>query len=107
MSRSHPRKRVKVLAADKGYDSKDLRKALGERGIRPQLPRASQENKKKSGQTHKNVSPSFSNRALRAHGFNALAVGSLFDLVRISACFNAFVSLATKHIWINRILLVG
>lgn len=30
-----PRKRVKVLAADKGYDSKDLRRALRKRGIRP------------------------------------------------------------------------
>ncbi|WP_199192193.1 hypothetical protein [Chlorogloea sp. CCALA 695] len=30
-------KRVKVLAADKGYDSKDLRAALHKRGIRPQL----------------------------------------------------------------------
>ncbi len=27
-----PRKRVKVLAADKGYDSKDLRRALRKRG---------------------------------------------------------------------------
>src|SRR4028118_107994 len=26
---------------------------------------------------------------------------------RISACFNAFISLATIHIWINRILLLG
>ena len=29
-----PRKRVKVLAADKGYDSKDKRSALRKRGIR-------------------------------------------------------------------------
>jgi hypothetical protein len=26
---------------------------------------------------------------------------------RIRACFNAFLSLATIHIWINKILLVG
>ena len=44
-----PRKRVKVLAADKGYDSKDLRAALRQRGIRPQLPRANLEEKEKSG----------------------------------------------------------
>ncbi|WP_138506663.1 transposase [Nostoc sp. PA-18-2419] len=31
-----PRKRVKVLATDKGYDSKDKRAALRKRGIRPQ-----------------------------------------------------------------------
>jgi IS5 family transposase len=34
-----PRKRVKVLAADKGYDSKEIRVALRKRGIRPQLPK--------------------------------------------------------------------
>ena len=43
------RKRVKVLAADKGYDSKDLRAALRKRGIRPQLPKRTSENKEKSG----------------------------------------------------------
>ncbi len=63
-SPGRPRKRVKVLAADKGYNAKDLRAALRKRGIRPQLPRASQENKKKSRQTHKNISPTFSNRTL-------------------------------------------
>ena len=42
-------KRVKVLAADKGYDSKDLRAALRKRGIRPQLPKRTSENKEKSG----------------------------------------------------------
>jgi transposase len=78
-SPGRPRKRVKVLAADKGYDSKDLRGTLRKRGIRPQLPRASQENKKKSRQTDKNISPTFSNRTLRALGFNGNIVGSLFD----------------------------
>ncbi len=34
-----PRKRVKVLAAGKGYDSKDKRAALRKRGIRPQWPK--------------------------------------------------------------------
>ena len=42
-------KRVKVLAADKGYDSKDLRAALRKRGIRPQLPKGTSEEKEKSG----------------------------------------------------------
>lgn len=46
-SPGRPRKRVKVLAADKGYDSKHLRATLRKRGIRPQLP-------KRAGKTHKN-----------------------------------------------------
>src|SRR4028118_592651 len=44
-----PRKRVKVLAADKGYDSKDLRAALRKRGIRPQLPKRTWKKKKNRG----------------------------------------------------------
>src|SRR5688500_14987342 len=34
--RGRPRKRLKVLAADKGYDAKALRHRLRQRGIRPQ-----------------------------------------------------------------------
>jgi transposase len=36
--RGRPCKRLKVLAADKGYDAKDLRRRLRTRGIRPQIP---------------------------------------------------------------------
>jgi hypothetical protein len=38
-TRGRPRKRPKVLAADKGYDSKALRQQLRRRGIRAQLPK--------------------------------------------------------------------
>src|SRR5687768_7187193 len=34
-----PRKRLQVLAADKGYDSKALRQQLRRRGVRAQLPK--------------------------------------------------------------------
>jgi IS5 family transposase len=37
--RGRPRKRLKVLAADKGYDAKDLRWRLRTRGIRPKIPK--------------------------------------------------------------------
>lgn len=37
--RARPRKRLKVLADDKGYDSKHKRAALRRRGIRPQWPK--------------------------------------------------------------------
>jgi transposase len=46
-----PRQRVKVLVADKGYDSKEIRAALRQRGIRPQLPKRNWKTKK-SGQTN-------------------------------------------------------
>jgi hypothetical protein len=35
--RGRPRKRLKVLAMDKGYDAKDLRHRLRRRGSRPQI----------------------------------------------------------------------
>lgn len=35
--RGRPRKRLKVLAADKGYDSKEKRVQLRQRGIKPQF----------------------------------------------------------------------
>ena len=37
--RGRPRKPLKVLAADKDYDSKDNRAGLRRRGIRPQCPK--------------------------------------------------------------------
>lgn len=36
-----PKKRLRVLAADKGYDSKEKREQLRKRGIRPQFPSVS------------------------------------------------------------------
>ena len=39
LKRGRPCKRLKVLAADKGYDSKEKRAALRKRGIRPQWPK--------------------------------------------------------------------
>src|ERR671923_1161639 len=37
--RGRPRKRLKVLAMDKGYDAKALRRRLRRRGLRPQIPK--------------------------------------------------------------------
>ena len=36
--RGRPRKRLKVIATDKGYDAKALRQQLRTRGIRAQIP---------------------------------------------------------------------
>jgi len=101
-----PRKRVKVLAADKGYDSKDLRKALRKRGIRPQLPKRTRKTKKNRGRPIKIAVPRFQIERCFAW-FQRKYRRLVVRWERISACFNAFVSLATIHIWINRILLVG
>lgn len=59
-SPSRPRKRVKVLAADKGYDSRDLRTALRSRGIRQQLPKRVKKTKRNLGRPIKMSVPRFS-----------------------------------------------
>ncbi len=49
LKRGRPKKRVKVLAADKGYDSIEKRAILRKRGIRPQLPKRIWKNRKQRG----------------------------------------------------------
>ncbi len=101
-----PRKRVKVLAADKGYDAKDLRGALRKRGIRPQFPKRVGKTKKNRGRPIKISVPRFQQERCFAW-FQRKYRRLVVRWERIPACFNAFVTLATIHIWINRILLVG
>lgn len=54
-----PSQRVKVLAADKGYDSKDKRAALRKRGIRPQWPKRIWKSQKNRGRPIKISVPRF------------------------------------------------
>ncbi|CDN10162.1 hypothetical protein RintRC_1941 [Richelia intracellularis] len=58
--RGRPRKLLKVLAAEKGYDSKDKRAALRRRGgIRPQWPKLVWKTKKNKGRPIKISVPGF------------------------------------------------
>ena len=57
--RGRPHKPLKVLAADKGYDSKDKRAALSRRGIRPQWPKRLWKTKKNKGRPIKISVPGF------------------------------------------------
>lgn len=101
-----PRKRVKVLAADKGYDSKEKRATLRKRGIRPQFPKRVWKTKKNRGRPIKISVPRFQQERCFSW-FQRKYRRLVVRWERISNCFNAFLFLATIHIWINRILLVG
>jgi hypothetical protein len=57
--RGRPRKRPKVLAADKGYDSKVVRQQLRQRGIRAQLPTRVWKTSKPRGRPRKMDGPRF------------------------------------------------
>ncbi len=106
LKRGRPKKRVKVLAADKGYDSKEKRAALRKRGIRPQLPKRVWKTKKNRGRPIKISVPRFQQERCFAwyqRKYRRLVV----RWERQKSNFDAFLSLATIHIWIARILLVG
>ena len=106
LKKGRPKKRVKVLAADKGYDSKEKRAALRKRGIRPQLPQRIYKTQKNRGRPIKISVPRFQQERCFAwyqRKYRRLVVR--WERQKIN--FDAFLSLATVHIWINKILLVG
>ena len=101
-----PKRRFSVLAADKGYDSSEKRSQLRKRGIRPQFPRRVYKSKKHRGRPIKNDTPRFQQERCFAwyqRKYRRLVV----RWERQPDVFDGFLALATIHIWINKILLVG
>jgi Transposase DDE domain len=103
--RGRPRKRLKVLAADKGYDAKDLRNRLRKRGIRPQIPKRAWNAKKPRGRPMKKDIPRFQAERTFAW-FQRKYRRLVVRWERLAICFNAFLAIAVLHIWIQR-LIVG
>jgi len=106
LKRGRPRKKLKVLATDKGYDSKEKRAALRKRGIRPQIPKRVWKTKKNRGRPIKISVPRYQQERCFAwyqRKYRRLVV----RWERKKVYFDAFIDLATIHIWIQRILLVG
>jgi hypothetical protein len=89
--RGRPRERLKVLAADKIYEAKDLR--LRNRAIHPQIPKRVWNHRKPRGAPHETGRP-------------ALPSLLVVRWERLVACFNAFLALAMIHIGVQR-LIVG
>jgi hypothetical protein len=103
--RGRPRKRLKVIATDKGYDAKALRQRLRQRGIRAQLPKRVWQTKKHRGRPIKKVVPRFQAERTVAW-FQKKYRRLVVRWERLAACFDAFLAVATIHIWIHR-LIVG
>lgn len=104
--RGRPKKRFRVLAADKGYDSKEKRSLLRKRGIRPQFPKRVYQSRKHRGRPIKDDTPRFQQERCFAwyqRKYRRLVV----RWERQSVVFDAFLALATIHMWINKIILVG
>ena len=104
--RGRPRKRLLVLAADKGYDSQEKRAALRRRGIRPQFPKRHYKTKKHRGRPLKDDIPRFQQERCFAwyqRKYRRLVV----RWERQPTVFDGFLALAMIHLWIGRIILVG
>lgn len=101
--RGRPRKRIKVLAADKGYDSKELRLKVRKRGIRAQLPKRKWKTKATRGRPIKNEVPRFQMERCFAW-FQRKYRRLVVRWERLAKCFEGFLALATVHIWINKLV---
>ena len=103
--RGRPRKRLHVITTDKGYDAKALREKLRKRGIRAQIPKRVWKTKKNRGRPIRQVVPRFQAERTFAW-FQKKYRRLVVRWERITACFEAFLTLATIHIWVDR-LIVG
>ncbi|HEX2243812.1 MAG TPA: transposase [Gammaproteobacteria bacterium] len=103
--RGWPHKRLGVLVADKGYDAKALRQKLRQRGIRAQLPKRVWKSKKHRGRPIKKGVSRFQ-AELTFAWFQKKYRRLVVRWERTVACFEAFLAVATIHIWSQR-LIVG
>src|SRR5438045_193985 len=104
-NRGRPRTRLQVIATDKGYDAKGLRQQLRKRGIRAQIPKRVWKTKKPRGRPIKKVVPRFQAERTFAW-FQKKYRRLVVRWERIAACFEAFLAIATIHLWIHK-LIVG
>src|SRR2546421_12009850 len=103
--RGRPRKRLTVIATEKGSEAQALRQQLQQRGIRAQSPKRVWKTKKNRGRPIKHTVPRFPAERTFAwcqKQYRRLVV----RWERIAACFEAFLAIATIHIWMHR-LIVG
>jgi transposase len=98
-----PRKRPRVLAGDKGYDSKALRGSIRRRGIRPQLPKREFKSKKNRVRPISIEVPRFQAERTFAwlqRKYRRLVV----RWERLPEVFDAFLSFGTIHFWITKFI---
>jgi hypothetical protein len=104
-TRGRPRKRPKVLTADKGYDSKVLRRQLRRRGIRARLPKRGWKGRKPRGRPLKMEAPRF--QAERPFAwFQKKYRRVVIRWERRSVYVKAFLAMAIIRLWIQK-LIVG
>jgi hypothetical protein len=101
--RGRPRKRLTVLAMDKGYDAQDLRHCRRHRGIRPQMPKRVRKSRKARGRPIKTDVPR--DQAERTFAwFQRKYRRLVVRWERLAACFNAVLTLAMIHMWVHKVI---
>ena len=101
--RGRPRKRLKVLAAEKGYDANDLRRHRRARGIRPQRPQRVWKRRKPRGRPIKQAVPRYQAERTCAW-FQRKYRRLVVRWERLGACFKAFLAIAIIHMWVRRLI---
>src|SRR6266571_1733260 len=94
-----------VARGEQGDEAKALRQQLRKRGIRAQIPKRIWKTKNNRGRPIKKVVPRCQAERTCAW-FQKKYRRLVVRWERMAACFEAFLALATIHIWIHR-LIVG
>ncbi len=104
--RGRPRRRLKKIAFDKGYDDQKLRRRLRRRGIKPEIPKREYKNKPPRGRPPKKTIPRY--KVERSFSwFQRKCRRLVVRWERKAACFTAFLQLAIVWLWIPKILITG
>jgi len=104
-TRGRPRTRLQVLATDTGYDAKALRQRRRQRGTRAQIPKRVWKTTNTRGRPIKKTVPRFQAERTFAW-FQKKYRRLVLRWERIAACFEAFLAIASIHLWGHR-LIVG
>jgi transposase len=103
LKRGNPRRRPKVLAADKGYDAEWLRNRLRTKGIQPQLTKRQWNGKKLKGRPIRKVVPRYKQERSFSW-FQRKYRRLVVRWERLKACFDAFLLLACSYIWFPKLV---
>jgi hypothetical protein len=99
--RGRPRTRFKVLAADRGYEAKDLRQRRRERGSRPPRLNRGWRRRKPRGRPITREGPRVQAERPCAW-FQRTSRRWAVRWERLAACCTAFLARAMIHIWLHR-----
>lgn len=99
--RGRPRQRLRGIATEKGYDAKALRHHRRQRGSRAQIPKRVWQTQNNRGRPSKQVVPRFQAERTCAW-LQKTSRRLVIRWERLTACFEAFLALATMHRWIHR-----